>query len=287
MAVRKSGSTSTRGILQAGAGLDKFALSRFEPGPQLKPFVEHYWVVRYNLPPGTTHTQRVLTYPNIHMAFEHDDAGCRALVYGVVRRPFVRELRGSGRVLGIKFRAGCFYPFWQKDVALLTGRTVPATELFGAAAGRWVHEVLDAGEDEAMAQQADAALATCLPERDDRAELAARIVDAAMNDRSFIRVEQLSRWAGLSVRQLQRLFHRYVGVTPKWVIKRFRLQEAAERIEADPSTPWPDLAAQLGYFDQAHFIKDFKSVLGQTPAEYSRQAARAPGSPGSLLSRRE
>lgn len=59
-------------------------------------------------------------------------------------------------------------------------------------------------------------------------------------------------------------------MTPKWVIKRFRLQEAAQRIEQDPSTPWTELAIQLGYFDQAHLIKDFKAVLGQTPSAYKK-----------------
>lgn len=54
------------------------------------------------------------------------------------------------------------------------------------------------------------------------------------------------------------------------MIKRFRLQEAAERIERDASVSLAELAAELGYFDQAHFIKDFKSVLGQSPAAYRR-----------------
>src|SRR5690554_4607196 len=238
MPVKRSSSTSTRGIVHAAAGRDKFSLSRFEPGPQLRPFVEYYWVGRYPLPAGMSHTQTGLPYPNVHLAFEHDDGGRRALVYGIPRRPFVRELRGSGRVLGVKFRAGGFFPFWQKDVALLTGTTVPAADVFGPEADGWLHAVVDAGDDAAMAQVAETFLSARLPDPDGRSELAARLVQEAMNDRTIVRVEQLSQRAGISVRQLQRLFHRYVGVTPKWVIKRFRLQEAAERIEQDASTSW-------------------------------------------------
>src|SRR5690606_22157944 len=99
----------------------------------------------------------------------------------------------------------------------------------------------------------------------------------AMEDRAIIKVEQLGERAGTSVRQLQRLFRRYVGVSPKWVIKRFRLQEAAELIEQDPATTWTEIAMGLGYFDQAHFIKDFKAVLGQTPAEYKAWPSAANG----------
>lgn len=68
----------------------------------------------------------------------------RALVYGIPRRPFVRKLQGAGITLGVRFRAGCFYPFWRKDVALLTGRTVAAREVFGPDADRWLAAVLDA-----------------------------------------------------------------------------------------------------------------------------------------------
>lgn len=263
-------SMSMRGILNVAAGQGKFVLSRYEPGPPLNPFVEHYWIIRYDLNPETPHTQTVLSYPNVHLAFEHDNGGRRALVYGIPRQPFVRELRGLGRVLGVKFRVGGFYPFWQRNISMLTGATIPASELFGLDAERWTNAILDARDDAAMVRQAEIALSTQLPRRDSQAELAASIVRVAMNDRSIIKVEQISEHTGLSIRQLQRLFRKYVGVTPKWIIKRFRLQEAAERLEQDETPQWVELATQLGYFDQAHFIKDFKSVLGRSPVAYKK-----------------
>jgi len=264
--------TSTRGIVNAAAGRNNFTLSRYEPDTRLKPFIEHYWVVRYDMIADSSYSQTVLSYPNVHLAFEQDDDGRRALLYGIPSQPFVRELRGSGRVLGVKFRAGGFYPFWQRDVSTLTGTTISASEVFGEAADCWMNAVLDAGDEEAMAIQADTALSSCMPMRDEQAELSDRIVQAVMNDRTIIRVEQMSELTGLSIRSLQRLFRRYVGVSPKWVIRRFRLQEAAERLEQDASVQWAELAIQLGYYDQAHFIKDFKSVLGQSPTTYRKLA---------------
>lgn len=291
---------STRGIVQAAAGFDKFSIARFEPGPQLAPFVEHYWALRYELPVGQSFTQTVLSFPNVHMAFEHDEHGRRALLYGIPRRPFVRELRGAGRVLGVKFHAGGFYPFWRRDIAQLTGTTISAAELLhsgiastatseqpssgiastvaseqpSAAIGDdWLSAVLNAKDDAAMAAQAERALLARLPERDELAELAATIVREAMDDRAIIKVEHMSERTGLPIRQLQRLFRKYVGVTPKWVIKRFRLQEAAQRLETDETAQWAELAVQLGYFDQAHFINDFKSVLGESPAAYSKRSS--------------
>ncbi len=268
--MRESDHASTRGIVHAAAGLDKFSLNRFEAGPELQPFVEHYWIVRYRLDAKTPFTQKVLSYPNVHLAFEEDDEGRRGLLYGIPRQPFVRVLRGSGRVLGVKFRSGGFYPFWQKEVSQLTGRTIAASELFGPKAEEWMNMVLDADSDEEMAQQAEMALAARVPHRDDNAERTARLVEEVKDDRQIVTVERLAERSGISVRQLQRMFRKYVGVTPKWVIQRFRLQEAAERLERDETLDLAELAIQLGYFDQAHFIKDFRNVLGQPPSVYRR-----------------
>jgi AraC-like DNA-binding protein len=70
---------------------------------------------------------------------------------------------------------------------------------------------------------------------------------------------------------LQRIFSQYVGVSPKWVIKRYRLHEAAEQLAGGEVVDWPKIALELGYFDQAHFIKDFKTIVGESPAEYIKK----------------
>src|SRR6202044_2078162 len=77
--------------------------------------------------------------------------------------------------------------------------------------------------------------------------------------------------AGLSERKLQRLFSDYVGVSPKWVMRRARLHEAALRVDADgpASVDWAALAADLGYADQAHLTRDFTATLGVPPTRYA------------------
>ena len=89
-----------------------------------------------------------------------------------------------------------------------------------------------------------------------------------LEDPAITRVEHLCAHAGYSKRTLQRLFREYVGVTPKWVLDRIRLHEAAERM-ADGGADWASMALDLGYFDQAHFIKAFKAVVGRSPADYA------------------
>jgi len=109
-----------------------------------------------------------------------------------------------------------------------------------------------------------------LPERDENVAAINRIIDRIIADRAITKVDDIVYRLNLNKRALQRTFHEYVGVSPKWVIKRYRLHEAAEQLAAGDGVDWPRLALDLGYFDQAHFIKDFKAIVGTSPAEYAK-----------------
>ncbi|MFD7989857.1 helix-turn-helix domain-containing protein, partial [Kitasatospora indigofera] len=87
---------------------------------------------------------------------------------------------------------------------------------------------------------------------------------------ALVRVDQVAAVAGISVRGLQRLFAEYVGAGPKWVLRRARLHEAAARAEQGTGVDWAALAADLGYADQAHLVRDFTAVVGAPPARYAR-----------------
>ena len=112
-----------------------------------------------------------------------------------------------------------------------------------------------------------------LPRPDPLAEQAAAIVARIQAEPQLTRVDAVARSAGLGVRRLQRLFAEYVGLGPKWVIRRYRLHEVGERLAAGVDIDWVRLAAELGYADQAHFIRDFTAIVGESPTRY---AARYP-----------
>ncbi len=97
------------------------------------------------------------------------------------------------------------------------------------------------------------------------------MVDLVLEHREIARVEDLAGRAGINPRTLQRLFRRYVGVGPKWVIRRYRLHEAAHRLAGGLAVDQAALAHDLGYFDQAHFIKDFTAIIGRSPGSYAAE----------------
>jgi AraC-like DNA-binding protein len=100
------------------------------------------------------------------------------------------------------------------------------------------------------------------------------LIDRIRDDASLVRVDQLPELVGWSPRTLQRHFRRMVGVSAKWVLARFRLQEAAVELERDPDVNLAALSVRLGWHDQAHFTNDFRHMLGTTPARYAAAARR-------------
>jgi AraC-like DNA-binding protein len=96
------------------------------------------------------------------------------------------------------------------------------------------------------------------------------MADKLIADRSILDVAEAARVLGLDERSLQRVFRAEIGLSPKQLLKRFRLQEAAERLIREPDVSCASLALDLGYADQAHFTRDFRSVVGIPPEAYRR-----------------
>jgi len=124
----------------------------------------------------------------------------------------------------------------------------------------------------AAARAVEDRLATHADVDDPALDLIGEVV-ASMHDMPpGIRVEQLCAVHHVAPRTLQRLFRRYVGVSPKWALKRLRIHQAVEQLATGPDRPWTELALQLGYYDHAHFIRDFRLVTERSPAEYVQEA---------------
>jgi AraC-like DNA-binding protein len=253
------------GVLRADAAASRFTLARHEPPADLATFVDFFWVVRWDLRGEPPHEQAILPHPNVNLAFEADGAG----VYGVDTRVFTRRLSGAGKALGVRFRPGGFRPFYRAPIAALTDRVVPGGEIFGPTAGLANDGVMNAAGDDAMTDRAAELLRGAHPAPDPVAAEVARIVARIAVDPELRRVAQLADACGMPERRLQRMFADYVGVSPKWVMRRARLHEAALRAEAGGDVGWAALAADLGYADQAHLTRDFTATLGVPPARYA------------------
>ncbi|MCE4557137.1 helix-turn-helix transcriptional regulator [Pelomonas cellulosilytica] len=253
-----------RGVLHR-LRVGEFAHGRVEAPTDLADRVEHFWLVRWNLEGLPPQVQETLPHPNLHLVVEPE----RADLWGVHTGRWTRRLEGRSMAFGIKFRPGALRAWLGRAVSGLANASLPAQALMGDDVQR-LAEVLHAADDASAADLASDVLRAHLPPSSEPALLAGRIVDSAAADHELLSAQQLAdRW-GMTLRSLQRFFSQHVGVGPKWVINRYRLHEALARVQAGQPVSWAALAQELGYFDQAHFIADFRRLVGCTPAAYSQ-----------------
>jgi AraC-like DNA-binding protein len=259
-----------RGILLQAPVPGELLHDRFLPSPDLAFFIEHFWTVRWNLEGFPPRKAETLPHPSIHLVFEK---GATA-IGGPSTGKFTRWLEGNSFVFSVKFRPAAFYCFYPQPMSSFRDKMIDPLSVFGEAFSTLENAVFNSGSTGEMFRHTEDFLRGRLPEQDANVDLINCLLQQTLIDRRLLRVEQLAELAGISVRNLQRLFSRYLGLSPKWVIARYRLHEALEQMNENPSLEWAPLAADLGYADQAHFIRDFKNLVGQSPAAYLRERKR-------------
>ena len=252
-----------RGVLMPPPVEGRMRHSRRRPPDDLADLVEHYWSVSWDLRGHEPFLQQTLPHPNVHVVFEQEKSG----VSGVFKARFARKLEHDGRVFGIKFRPGGFHPF-RESVGMLANRVVPIETIFGRDGSQWEPTMLSLSEDDTQIEAASRFLRARRPPPDANIDLAAQLVAQTLNDPRILTVDALARRSGMGVRSLQRLFREYVGTSPKWVIRLYRLHELVERLKAGELLDGAQAALDLGYFDQAHLINDFRSIVGYSPGHY-------------------
>ncbi len=266
---RQPQTTSEYGILGI-RDLD-FQLDRAPASDDLGELVERHWLIRWDLPAGRRAAVTLLPHPCVNLVYDQG----QVVIAGVGRERFRYEYEGTGRVFGVKFRPGGFLPFLRRPVGTLTDQYLPLAVLWGAAdADRLARDLAAAPDLDALVAAAERHLRARWPPADPDVALVGRIAQDLLHNRAITRVDDVTARFGLSTRSLQRLFQRYVGVSPKWVLQRYRLHEAASRLAEGTGGTWAEVAVDLGYFDQSHFIRDFTRAIGLTPVAYAEACAR-------------
>lgn len=157
----------------------------------------------------------------------------------------------------------------------MANKTVDAKRFFGNPIEDLAKKFARGGREDVLVKKANAFFLARVPETDPQVQVASKLVSMIFADRSIKKVDDLARTIlhggtdkGWGKRSLQRIFKEYVGATPKWVIRRYRLHELVERFQQGGELDWAGLALELGYFDQAHLINDFRKAAGYSPAQY-------------------
>jgi AraC-like DNA-binding protein len=243
-------------------------IHRYAPSTDLVDLVERYWIPVWSLTEPST--QSTLQHPVCLIVVSNT----YARLYGVVRGRSSVTLEGDGWAVGTMFTPAAGRLVLGRSVATITDTHLDLAEVGSLDADGLVAEVRTAmatdPHDPAAHSDAIAAverrLAAYLPV-DDQGLLINEVVGWLRDHPEVTRVADLAEHAGLTERSLQRLVEQRVGLSPKWLIQRRRLHDAVEGIKAGEQS-LADMAARLGYADQAHFTHDFRTVTGMTPGEF-------------------
>jgi len=274
----------SRGILDPWLLRQRVQLTRYPAHGVLAGLVDRFWAVRWDLPLGTVHQQQVVTHPgaNISVGNANVTPAARqpgpveARLNGVARGLATRVLVGQGWAVAALTRPGGLGALISGPAAGFTDRVVPLGPAIGVDEAALIGQLLREPAEEARVGMLAAALehAVDLGRVAPASQVAAAARLAEVN-REVRRLADLCALAGLRPRTLQRMFLQYAGVSPTWVIRRYRLLDAAESVRAGSRVSWAEVAAGLGYADQAHLTRDFRAAIGQTPAAYAEaQASR-------------
>jgi AraC-like DNA-binding protein len=184
----------------------------------------------------------------------------------------LRAPEGS-HILGVHFRPGGAYPFFDLPLAELADRVVPLDVLWPG--GEAIRHRLAAATPATRFQVLEHEL--------ERRLAANRMASGTAAVHTVARLETwgpggsiraLASDLGMSQRQLLRIFTDRVGLGPKGIHRVLRFQRLIRMLEPGGRPSWSRLAVGCGYFDQAHLIRDFRTFTGITPTQYT--ALRSP-----------
>lgn len=264
---------TTAGVLRPAATADVAGLRRHHiVCPALAPFVEWYWSVSWDRTGLPTHRSEVLSHPAVNLSVEDGTeprfgvALPAVLVHGVVTRRFAVDLTGSGRVVAARFRPGGFRAF--VGATPERNQVQPAAEVLGRDTSGLLRAVTSTEDNGQRAAFLDAFLGDLAPEPGPSFVEFSRVLHFVQHRRDLVRVADVADATGFEIRALQRMFRHYIGVGLKAVLARYRLQDAVQQLDAGKDVDLAALAAALGWYDQAHFSREFRAVVGVSPRAY-------------------
>jgi AraC-like DNA-binding protein len=251
----------------------------FPPSPELAAFIHCYWTLEA---PKEDHPEKQRIIPDgcMEMIFHQGDpykqylpgGGTimqpRCFVFGQITAPLDIEPTGQSRIFSVRFNPDGFTPFASLAPAMMENRAVPLTELFGEEGGALEQSILEAGSTTSRIVLAERFLLKKLATQEAVDSIVKAAVEILVQLKGNISIDALSGQLKTHRRQLERKFSSIIGLSPKQLSKMIRMQSTLKILANDRVTSLTSLAYEGEYYDQAHFIKDFKEFTGVTPGKF-------------------
>jgi AraC-like DNA-binding protein len=251
----------------------------YTPNIDVAAFVKCYWTL--DTPKEIKpEKQRIVPDGCVEMIFEYGDSyrqyrsdgsffiQPKCFVFGQITEPLEIEATGETGIFAVRFHPEGFIPFATIPIIEMENRPVPLNELFGEEGIRLGNEVLAASTTVERIEIIERFLLERLisPESIDRVAKSSIALMFELNGQ--LSVDELTDQLNINRRQLERKFSTVVGLSPKQLSKIIRLQATLKMISNNQFTSLTAVAYEGNYYDQAHFIKDFKEFTGMSPKQF-------------------
>lgn len=252
------------------------------PGPSLRPYIRSYWQLRRQLSPLEYHQEYMNPTGGFGMVFNFGDplhldgvpVGEPVFLDGANTVSRKVGLQGRVELVGVRFYEGGAYPFLGPPLHDLRNETALLGALDRPGLLRLHAQLLEAGSTEARIRRLEGWLLNRLTLGRSPNPLIPISLARLRQDAGRLPIPELARELAVSQRHLERLYQSQVGMSPKQFAQLQRVEAARLALKRWRGLSTSRLAADLGFYDQSHFIREFRSVIGITPFAYLKQTRR-------------
>lgn len=251
----------------------------FEPNKDLVPLIKCYWTLES--PSEKTPKKQVIVpdgcmemifhYGDLYKQYVNSDIAItqpRCFVFGQITKPLEIEPTGITGIFSVRFHPNGFLPFATVPLKEMENKPMPLFVFFGSEAEEIEENILKAKSSEERIKLIETFLTKQLESKKAIDRIVKSTVRTILTANGQLSVRELSKKTNISPRQLERKFSLAIGLSPKQLSKTIRLQATLTMLLSKNFTSLTALAYENEYYDQAHFIKDFKDLTGFTPKEF-------------------
>jgi len=251
----------------------------YTPHALLLPYVKCYWSLEADSRAMAT-AERIFPDGCVELLFHYGDRfrkytgpqqsilQPRSFIHGQIRSYIELEATGAAGMFGVRFQPMGLQAFVLMDALELSGLNVETEQVWGKAGDELSDRMLNASCGTERAQIVDAFLLRNLRGNMHSIHMLSWCVQQIQHSAGSITVDTLAREVNVGRRQLERRFMAGVGLSPKILSRIIRFQNVLQLIGQNRINSLTALAYEGGYYDQPHFIRDFREFTGMSPRTY-------------------
>jgi AraC-like DNA-binding protein len=249
---------------------------RVNPAADLERIIDCYWIIENDDP--MPHQQKIIPDGFCEIIFHYGDPyricltntweqQSHHLLAGQISRHFFLENTGKAGIVGIKLTPTALTHLFGLDMQLYTDKVVDLPLVLGNQLQNLEQDLLTTRDHDQLITLLNDHFRKTWEQANFQPSPVDKAIELIFANRGMISVTEITATIGIGERQLERLFKKYIGLSPKFYTRIIRFSTIFQLIQQqDPG--WAGLAYEAGFYDQSHFIRNFKAFTGEDPSRY-------------------